>query len=61
MTMLCLAPQFGAVSVSSLARDDDVEGIEDPPDDIAVLSERGEWGQDFVRRSYLGSGQNGTS
>ena len=44
----------GAISVSSLIHDDDVEAMEDPPDDVAVLSERGEWGQDFVRGSYLG-------
>ena len=44
----------GAISVSSLVHDDDVEAMEDPPDDMAILSERGEWGQDFVRGSYLG-------
>ena len=44
----------GAILVSSLVHDDDVEAMEDPPDDIAALSERGEWGQDFVRGSYLG-------
>jgi len=44
----------GAISMSSLIHDDDVEAMEDPPDDVAVLSERGEWGQDFVRGSYLG-------
>ena len=44
----------GALLVSSLVHDDDVEAIEDPTDDIALLSERGEWGADFVRGSFLG-------